>query len=177
MPETVYTEENVKKAFESTGIHPLNIRTVLGKLKPGRRGKSRNISRPDGRSETSPPPSTPTAPRAINRLKRHALQMVTRNTPSSNKLKVLIDQLERAAEGASADRDLSAGMLKGLRSKAKELSSAAPKDCRQLSKARVINSEKVVCLRDKREKVDSEKAARAAAREKKKQGTAKETGA
>ena len=98
---------------------------MLGKLKPEWSGESRNITRPDGRSETSPPPSTPTAPRAINRLKHHALQMVTRNTPSSNKLKVLIDQLGRAAEGASAERDLSARMLKGMRSKANDLSSVA----------------------------------------------------
>ena len=39
-------------------------------------------------------------------------------------------------------------MLKDLRSKAKDLSSAAAKDRRQLSKARVIDSEEVVRLRD-----------------------------
>ena len=86
---------------------------------------------------------------------------------------MLIDQLGRGAEGASAERDLSAGMLKDLRSKAKYLSSAAAKDRRRLSKARVIDSEKVVHLRDKRERINSEKGARAAAREKKKQRTAK----
>ena len=30
--DTAYTEKNIKKAFESTGIRPLNPRTVLGKL-------------------------------------------------------------------------------------------------------------------------------------------------
>ena len=30
-----YAEENIKKALESTGIHPLNPRMALGKLKPG----------------------------------------------------------------------------------------------------------------------------------------------
>ena len=100
--------------------------------------------------------------------------MVARNIPSSNKLKVLIDQLGRAAEGAAAEKDLSAGMLKDLRSKAKGLSPAAARDRRQLSKVRVIDSEDVVHLRDKREMVDRKKAARAVAREeKKKQGTAK----
>ena len=44
---------------------------------------------------------------------------------------------------------MSIGMLKDLRSKAKGLSSAAAKDRRQLSKARVIDSEKVVRLRTK----------------------------
>ena len=104
--------------------------------------------------------------------------MVARNTPSSNKLKVLIDQLGRAAEGAAADKDLSTGMLKDLHSKAKDLSSAAARDHRQLSKARVIDSEEVVRLRDKRERVDSDRAARAAAREKKKKmGTAEKLAA
>ena len=94
--------------------------------------------------------------------------MVARNTPSSNKLKVLIDQIGRAAKGAAADKDLSTGMLKDLRSKAKDLSSAASRDRRQISKSRLIDSEEVVRLRDKRERVDSKKATRAAAREKKK---------
>jgi hypothetical protein len=161
--DTAYTEKNIKKAFESTGIHPLNPRTVLGKLKP-KNEESRNITRTDG---TSPPPVTPTAPRAISHLKRHALQMVTRNTPSSSKLKVLIDQLGRAVEGTAADKDLSIGMLKDLRSKAKDLSSAAAKDRRQLSKARGIDSEEVVRLRGERERKDNIKAVRAAAREKK----------
>ena len=167
--DTAYTEENIRKAFESTGIHPLNPRMVLGKLKPDRSEESRNITHTDGTS----PPITPTAPRAISRLKRHTLQMVTLNTPSSSKLKVLIDQLGRTAEGAAADKDLSAGMLKDLCSKAKDLSSAAGKERRQLSKARVIDSEEVVRLRDERERSDNNKAVRAAAREKKKQGTTK----
>ena len=94
--------------------------------------------------------------------------MVIRNTPSSGKLKVLIDQLGRAAEGAAVDKDLSIRMLKDLRSKAKDLSSAAAKDHRQLSKARVIDLEEVVRLRDERERKDNIKAVRAAAREKKK---------
>ena len=88
--DSAYTEKYIKKAFESTEIHPLNPRTVLGKLKLDQSEESRNITHTDG---TSPPPITPTAPRAISHLKHHALQMVTRNTPSSNKLKVLIDQL------------------------------------------------------------------------------------
>ena len=65
-------------------------------------------------------------------------------------------------------------MLKDLRSKAKDLSSAAAKGHRQLSKARVIDAEEVVCLWDERGRKDNDKAVRAAAREKKKQGTTKE---
>ena len=156
--DTAYTVKNIKKAFESTEIHALNPRTVFGKLKPERSGGSQIITRPSDNSETLPPPIIPTAPRAISYLKRHALQMVTRNTPCSSKLKVLIDQLGRAAEGLATDRDLSAGMLKDLRSKAKDLSSAAAKDRRQLSKARVIDSGEVVCLRDERKRKDNVRA-------------------
>ena len=64
-----------------------------------------------------------------------------------------------------------------MRSKAKGLSSAAARGCCQLSKARVIGSKKMEHLRDKRERVDSEKAATAAAREKNRQGTAKKLAA
>ena len=90
--------------------------------------------------------------------------------PSSSKSKVLVDQFGRAAEGAAAEQDLNAGMLKDLRSKAKDVYSVAVRGCRMLnSKPRVIDPKEVVHvrLRDKRERVDSNKVARAAAREKK----------
>ena len=48
----------------------------------------------------------------ISHLKCHVLQVATRNAPFSNKLKVIIDQHGRATEGAAADKDLSAGMLR-----------------------------------------------------------------
>ena len=54
-------------------------------------------------------------------------------------------------------------MLKDLRSKAKNPFPTAAGDRRQLSKARVIDSEEVARLGDKRNRVDSEKAPRAAA--------------
>ena len=92
---------------------------VLGKLHKALVGRRiTGITRTDG---TSPPPITPTTPRAISHLKFYALQMATRNAPFLNKLKVLIDQLGRAAEEAVANKDLSVGMLKDLRFKAKDL--------------------------------------------------------
>ena len=146
----------ISRRLLSTGMHPLNPRTVLGKLKPERAADHKiSLSWVTTPKPYIPPPITPTAPRAISHLKHHALQMVTQNTPSSSKLKVLIDQLGRAAEGAAADRDLSAEMLKDLHSKAKDLSSAAAKGRRQLSKARVIDAEEVVRLQDERERKDN----------------------
>lgn len=54
-------------------------------------------------------------------------------------IKALIGRLEKAA-----DKDLGAGMPNDLCSKAKDLSPAAAKSCRQLPKARVIASGKAV---------------------------------
>ena len=86
---------NHQEGFESTGIHPLNPRTVLGKLKPKWSEESRDITRTYGTS----PPITPTAPRATSHPKYHAPQMVTRNSSLLNKLKVLIDPLGRLQRG------------------------------------------------------------------------------
>ena len=79
---------------------------------------------------------------------------------------MLIDRLRRAAGGATAGEDLSAGILENLCFKAKDLSSAAARGC-QLSVARVINYEEVVHLWSERERIDNKKAAGAAASEKK----------
>ena len=69
---------------------------------------------------------------------------------------MLVDQFGRAAEGAATGKDLSARMLKDLRSKAKGLYSAAARDRCQLPKARVIG----VHLRDKRGTVGNKEAAK-----------------
>ena len=96
--------------------------------------------------------------------------MATQNASFSNKLETLIDQLGRTAEGAAADKDLSAGMLKDLRSMARDLYSAAAKEVRQLCKARVIDSDEVVRLWDEWKRKGNNKAV-GADREKKNQGT------
>ena len=62
--------------------------------------ESQSVTRQDARSGTPPPPITPITPRAISRLKHHSLKVVTRNAPSYIRLKVLIDQLEKPADGA-----------------------------------------------------------------------------
>ena len=82
---------------------------------------------------------------------------------------MLIDQLRRAAGGAAADKDLCAGILEDLCSKAKDLSSAAARGhCRRplpAFKARVINSKEAVYLWGERGKRDNKKAAGVAATE------------
>ena len=66
------------------------------------------------------------------------------------RLQVPVDQFGRVAEGAATGKDSSTGTLKGLRSEAKNLyPAAAARERRQLSKARVIDSEEVVLLRDR----------------------------
>jgi hypothetical protein len=92
------------------------------------------------------------------------MHLVKRNTPSSLKLKHIIGQLGRSAEGAPAERDLGAEILRNLRSQAKDISVAAAKDRRQLTKARVITQEDVVHLREEREKKEAAKTAKAEVR-------------
>lgn len=65
-------------------------------------------------------------------------------------------------------------MFKDLHSKAKNLSSAAARGCRQLSKARVIDSDKVIRLWDEWERRGSKNATRTVAREKKKQAATRQ---
>ena len=64
-------------------------------------------------------------------------------------------------------------MLENRCSGARDLSSEAAGDRRQLSEARVIGSEEVARLWDKRERIGSRRVARAAAVEKKERWTTK----
>ena len=89
---------------------------------------------------------------------RNALHLVTSQTPRSLKLKALIGQLGRSAQGALADKGLGDEMVRMLRSGAKDTSAAADKDRRHLAKARVIDNEDAVRLREERIQKDAIKA-------------------
>jgi len=95
-----YFKNTILSAFEATGIWPLNPRTVIIRQSP-------NITRYES------PPATPTAllsatprpPRAVSQLAHSALHLVTCQSPSSLKLKALIAQLGRSAQGALGDKE------------------------------------------------------------------------
>jgi hypothetical protein len=59
---------------------------------------------------------------------RSALHLVTRQTPSSLKLKSFIGQLERSAQGALADKQLGEEIVRFLHSGAKDTTAVAAKD-------------------------------------------------
>jgi len=125
-----------------------------------------------GSANASPLGATPQNSSPINHLQHTTLHLVKQNTPSSLKLKHIIGQLGRCAEGAIADRELEGELLRNLRSWAKDLSAASAKDRHQLTKARVIIQEDVVHLREEREQKEAEKSARAEARKRKQTATA-----
>jgi hypothetical protein len=102
------------------------------------------------------------------------MSLITSTTPRSLKLKSILEQVGEAAQGAMADKELEAEMLRTLRAAAKDTSTAAAKDRRQLTKARVITSEDVVRLRDERLRIDAQNAARAEARRRKQKVVAAE---
>jgi hypothetical protein len=157
-----YTKNNILSAFEATGIWPLNPRKVFLR-------QSRNITRFESPPATPTPllSATPRQPRAVSRLARSALHLVTRQSPSSLKLKALVAQLGRSAQGALADKELGDEMLRTLRSGAKDTTVVAAKDRRHLGKARVYTAEDVVQLREGRERLDREKVTKAKMRQEK----------
>jgi len=116
--------------------------------------------------------STPQNLRVVNHLQLTAMHLVKRNTPSSLKLKHIIAQLGRCAEGAIAGRDLEGEMLRNLSCQAKDLFAASANDRHQLTKARVITQEDVVHLREEREQKEPKKSATAEARKRKQTATA-----
>ena len=89
-----YTKNNILSAFEATGIWPLNPCKVIMR-------QSRNIT-PFESPPATPTPlrsATPRQPRAVSQLSHSALHLVTHQSPSSLKLKALIAQLARSAQG------------------------------------------------------------------------------
>jgi hypothetical protein len=92
------------------------------------------------------------------------MDLVKWNTPFSLKLKLILSQLGRCAEGAIADRDLEGEILRNLPCQANDLFPVSAIDHRRLTKVRVITQDEVVYLRAESEKKEPEKSATAEAR-------------
>ena len=103
---------------------------------------------------------------------RNASHLVTGQTPRSLKLKAIIEQLGRSAQGSLAEKGLANEMVNYLRSGAKDTSAAAAKDRRHLAKGRVIDNEQAVDMREGRMQKDAVKAQKAKNREIKQQAAA-----
>ena len=148
-----YTPKTIKEAFGTTGIYPLSQRKVLS-------SSSRKITQTETPPASSSAPRTATSrdPEAVSRLVRNASQLVTRQTPRSLKLKALIEQFGRSAQGALAFQGLGEEMIRTLRPGAKDTSAAAAKDSCHLAKAKVVDSEGVVQMREDKLQKDAVKA-------------------
>jgi hypothetical protein len=157
-----YTKNYILSAFEATGICPLNPRRVFI-------WQSRNITQFESPPATPTPllSAIPSQPRAVSRLTRSALHLVTHHSASSLKLKALIAQLGRSAQGALADKELGDEMLRTLHSGAKDTTAVGAKDGRHHGKAPVYAAEDVVHLWEERERLDREKVAKSKMRQEK----------
>jgi hypothetical protein len=151
--KATYTAKNVCRSFEVTGIWPFNRRRVFN-------SKSREITHFHGAPSPTPITATPRHSRAVYRIQRDAIQLLSSNSPRSLSIKNVINRLGKAALGAFADTALQAEMVREVRADAKRPSIKAVQDRRQLTKARVIDQNDVIRLREEREGRDAQKQAR-----------------
>jgi len=94
-----FTPENILSAWEAVGIIPLNPRRAIGMVKrtekPVTQGKC-------VASEAAP--KIPKTTRAVSRITRTTAFLVTRNTPTSLKLKGLLSDLSQGFQPTIADK-------------------------------------------------------------------------
>jgi len=143
--EATYTEENIRHAFEATGIWPLNGRRVLD-------SRARSVA---PASLVAAMSATPRHARAVYRLQSNVVRLISRDTPRSREARTLVRQLGKAAERSLAEGVLKDEMIR-IRLNSKSPSAEALED-RKLTKARVIDQDEVVALREAREAQDAEK--------------------
>jgi len=100
--ELTFTTKNILSAWEAAGAIPVNSRRVL---KSETRKNSKGVSLPMP-SQPSISCGVPKTPRAVSRDTRSAIGLISRNTPSKNKLKALLSGLWEGFQQAIADRVL-----------------------------------------------------------------------
>lgn len=159
-----FTESNIRSAWEAVGIIPFNPRRVLA----GETKKRQKVSDPEIQSCSQ----TLQTPRAVSRATRTAFSLVTRNTPGSQKLRSILTDLSDGLQQTIADKVLEEESHRQYRQLVGKEKKAKTSDRRKLTAATVVTSETVLQLRDQRERIDGEKAARKA---KKKPSTASDT--
>jgi len=151
-----FTAKNILSAWEAVGIFPFNPRRAVGHVKR----KEQNISN----SETSGI-HIPKTPRAVSRATRTAISLVTRTTPSSQKLKALLSGLSEGFQQTIADKTVEEEAYRQYRQLVGQERKAKTSDRRKLTQATVVTSETVIQLREQRDRVDAVKAARKAKKE------------
>jgi len=159
--KATYTEKNIQNAFEATGIWPLNSRRVLG-------SRARSVASSHGGLPASVTTisATPHHTRAVYRLQRNVVSLISRDTPRSHEAKILVRQLGKVAEGSLAESILKDEMIKTIRLNLKGPSAKTLKDRRTLTKARVIDQQEVVALREAQNARDAKKLKKVARQQK-----------
>jgi hypothetical protein len=122
----------------------LNSRKVLD-------APSQTITRPSPPPPGPPQPSTPKSASQASRLQRVALGLIDSNSPRSKHFKTAFAKITKFGEKVHAELDIESFRHKQLRSQVLDKSRKVSKDQRVLSKARMISSKNLVCLRAERE--------------------------
>ncbi|KAG0134532.1 hypothetical protein HOY82DRAFT_602348 [Tuber indicum] len=145
-----FTPKNILSAWEAVGVFPFNPRRALGQAKH----EEQNIST----SETTSI-RVPKTPRAVSRATRTVISLVTRNTPSSKKLKGLLSGLSEGFQQTIADKAVEEEAHRQYRQLVGEGKRVKTSDRRKLTHATAVTSETVIELREQRERIDAIKAA------------------
>jgi len=134
-----FTAENIRAAWEAVGIIPFNPRRVLGVVK----WKETKIVVVEYAGQDAAPP-VPKTPRAGSRSTRTAISLVTRTTPSSQKLKVLLSNLSEGFQQTIADKVVEEEAHKLYRVLMSKEKAAKTSDRRKLTEATVVTSETIL---------------------------------
>jgi len=134
-----FTAKNTLSAWEAVGIFPFNPRRAVGHVKR----KEQNVSH----SETSGI-HIPKTIRAVSCATRTAISLVMRNTPSSQKLKVLLSGLSEGFQQTIADKTVEEEAYHQYRQLIGQEKKAKTSDRRKLTQATVVTSETVIQLRE-----------------------------
>lgn len=154
--ESTFTPKNIINAWKACGIIPFNPRQVLSAESRNHDGASTS------RLSVSATTKTPSTPRAVSRTTRTAISLVTRSTPSSEKLKALLSGLSEGFQQAIADKALAEEAHRQYRNLVAGDKKIKTSDRRKLTEATVVTTELVLELREKREALDAAKASKKA---------------
>ena len=147
-------------AWEAVGVIPLNARRVLLPV-----ARTQKTSPGKAHSSKPHPPSPlriPKTPRAVSRATRSALPLVQRDTPISQQLKGLLTSLSEGYQETMADKVLGEEAHHQYRDLVGGQKKKKTADRRKLTQATVVTSAMIIDLREKRERIDAEKASRQA---------------
>ena len=143
-----YTKRNIQRAFEATGIWPMNERRILDHT----RSETRKPMRTPASRSHRVIPVTPGHGRAILIHGRYTMNVLPRQTPRSIYAYGMVEKLYKAAAKATAQNVILTIENANLRQKATSAADRAKARSRkELSKARVMDADDVLRIREEQE--------------------------